>query len=104
MKNTSLVGKIASQRIVVLLSLAEMRTLQKNTESTRLARRYVSLARKISSRYKVGIPKELKYRICRDCGNFLVPGVNCRVRLASSHGYLAYLCECGAERHVIYKD
>ncbi len=103
MKNASLVERIALGRIGVLLDLAEGKTLEKNSESKTLAKRYVALARKISSHYKVSIPKKLKYRICRNCGNFLIPGVNCSVRLASAHGYAVYVCECGAERHIVYK-
>ena len=103
MKNAFLMEKIASDRIKVLLNLAEVKTLDKQAGSARLAKRYVGLAKRVSMHYGVGIPKELKQRICRNCGNFLVPGANCSVKLASSHGYLAYLCECGAERHIFYK-
>ena len=103
MKNEHLMDKIASDRIAMLLAYAEARTLEKTAPSKKLAKRYVDLARKISSHYQVSIPKGLKYRICRGCGNFLVPGLNCSVRVASSHGYVAYVCECGEERHVFYK-
>jgi ribonuclease P protein subunit RPR2 len=103
MKNESLARKIALERIRVLLALAEARTVENSKESRRLAKRYTDIARKISSHYKVTIPKDLKYRVCSGCGNFLVPGINCTVRLASSHGYIAYSCECGNERHFLYK-
>ncbi len=103
MRNERLVEKIALGRIRTLLQNAEARTTERNDASKKLARRYVGLARKIGMRYKVSIPKELKWRVCKGCGNFLVPGVNCGVRLVSSHGYAAYVCECGEERHVFYK-
>ena len=103
MKNVDLTRKIALGRINVLLSLAEQRTLEKSAPSEKLARRYVSLARKMSSHYKVTIPKKLKDRICRSCGNFMIPGINCRVKVASVHGYVAYVCECGEEKHIFYK-
>jgi ribonuclease P protein subunit RPR2 len=103
MKNASLVGKIALERIMILLDLAEARTLEKSDVSKKLARRYTHLAMEISSHYKISIPKELKHRVCIRCGNFLVPGMNCTVRVVSSHGYVAYACECGKERHVFYK-
>lgn len=103
MKNAELVAKVASGRIRTLLADAEAKTTEKTASSTKLARRYVSLARRISSHYKVSMPRELKHRICRNCGNFLVPGVNCSVRVASVHGYVAYVCECGEERHLFYK-
>lgn len=104
MKNVNLIEKIASNRVELLLANAERRTLEKSALSRGLAKRYVSLARKMSSHYNVPIPKELRYRICKKCGNFLVPGINCRVQVASAHGYVAYVCECGAERHIFYKD
>ncbi|MCL5239220.1 MAG: ribonuclease P [Candidatus Marsarchaeota archaeon] len=103
MKNSELSRKIAIGRIGRLAKLAEDRTLEGDTASRRLAKRYVDLARRISQHYKVSIPKELKQRVCRNCGNFLVPGVNCTVRLVSSRGYAAYVCECGEERHIFYK-
>lgn len=103
MKNANVIQKIASERMQMLLAYAEAKTIEKSASSKKLAGRYVSLAKKISSHYKVSMPRELKYRICRKCGNFLVPGLNCSVRVASSHGYVAYVCECGEERHVFYK-
>jgi len=103
MKNESLVRRTALFRIGKLLSMAEGRTADNTASSRKLARRYVLLAEKMSTHYKVKIPKALKSRICKGCGNFLVPGVNCGVRLASSHGYVAYACECGDEVHVHYK-
>ena len=103
MKNVNVMDRIASGRIGILLAKAELRTAEGTAASKKLAKRYVSQARKISSRYGVRLPKELKNRICRKCGNFLVPGVNCSVKLASAHGYVVYACECGAERHLFYK-
>lgn len=46
-----------------------------------LSDRYASLAQKIGMRYRVSLPSELKRKICKNCGSFLVPGGNCRVRL-----------------------
>jgi ribonuclease P protein subunit RPR2 len=104
MKNISLIKKVALGRIGMLLALAEAKTIENTQESRRLAKRYVSLARSISSHYKISIPKKLKNKVCTKCGNFLVPGINCSVRVASTHGYVAYVCECGKERHVFYKN
>ena len=103
MKNEALVKRIAKCRIGILFGLAEEKTLKDTEASRRLARRYISIARTISAHYKVKIPRELKYRICKKCGSFLVPGINCRVRVASAHGYVAYVCECGGETHIHYK-
>jgi ribonuclease P protein subunit RPR2 len=103
MKNESLVKRTALFRIRRLLGMAEERTVENTASSRELARRYVGLARRISEHYKVRIPGPLKPRICKKCGNFMVPGVNSRVRLASVHGYVAYVCECGNESHIHYR-
>jgi ribonuclease P protein subunit RPR2 len=103
MKN-NLVKEIAKDRVEKLLKLAEERALENTEASIKLSKRYVELARKISMHYKVGIPKKLKNRICKKCNNFLIPGINCSVRLASSKRFLIYKCECGAEKHIFYKN
>lgn len=103
MKNADLMDGMASSRIRTLMHLAEEKTLERKPEARKLAQRYAKLALKISEHYKAKIPDSLKHRVCRKCGNFLVPGINCSVRLASSHGYAAYVCECGNEEHIFYK-
>ncbi|MEM0074364.1 MAG: hypothetical protein QXF85_00530 [Candidatus Micrarchaeaceae archaeon] len=102
MKNKNVVRELASDRISRLLGLAEAMARQ-NTELSRdLEKRYVRLASRISAHYKVKMPKELEQKICKKCNNFLVPGINCTVRLASGRKYIVYKCECGAERHIFY--
>jgi ribonuclease P protein subunit RPR2 len=103
MKNESLVKRTALFRIRRLLAIAEERTAENTSDSRRLAKRYAGIAKSISTHYKVKIPRALDAKVCKKCGNFLVPGINCRVRLASSHGYVAYACECGNEVHVHYR-
>ncbi len=68
--------QIAISRIKELFSQAE--SIFKT--DSKLANRYVHLARKISMKSKVHIPTELKRRFCKHCYYYLVPGVNCRVR------------------------
>ena len=67
---------IAKERILILLSQAE-KVFNKNPS---LSNRYVALARRISMKAKVSIPKKLKRRFCKYCYSFLVPGKNCVVR------------------------
>ena len=38
---------------------------------------------KTSTRHRIGLPNELKYRFCRNCKNLLYPGVNSRIRIRS---------------------
>lgn len=103
MKKPPIVEKMAVDRMRRLLGMAEERAKEGTAASKTLEKRYVTIARRISTHYKVRMPDGLKHRICKACGNFMVPGVNCKVRLSSSHGYLVYLCECGAETHSFYK-
>ena len=81
--------KIARQRIKILLDKAK----DVCGKDRGLANRYVTLARKISMKYKVRIPPAYKRRFCKHCYKFLMPGVNCRVRLQGSK--VVYYClEC----------
>ncbi|MCS7373743.1 MAG: ribonuclease P [archaeon GB-1867-097] len=71
---------LARQRINRLFILADSIF----HESPELANRYVQLARLISMRCKVRIPNKWRRRFCHHCGAFLVPGVNCRVRIRNN--------------------
>ena len=78
--------EIARERIKVLFK--EAKAIFK--KDPKLANRYVVLARKIAMRYKVRIPAELKRKFCKYCYTYLVPGVNCRVRV--QRGKVVYYC------------
>lgn len=69
--------KIAFERIIGLFQMAQKII----HEDPALAKRYIDIAKKISSSYKVRIPSEYKRQICRHCKNFIVPGINCRIRV-----------------------
>ena len=58
-----------------------------------LANRYVTLARKISMKYKVRIPRKYKRRFCKHCYHYLVPSKTCRVRLIK-HKVVYYCLNC----------
>lgn len=79
--------KIALSRIQKLFQLAEKYALLGRMN---LADRYVFLARKISMRYLVPIPKEFKRCFCKHCYRYLLPGVSGRVRLQK--GKLVFYC------------
>lgn len=87
---------IAKERIYILIDMA-IETVRKDSK---LARRYVELARRISMRSRVSIPKEYKYRLCRNCGIVLVPGFNCRVRTRSESGTRVVITclDCGSHK------
>jgi ribonuclease P protein subunit RPR2 len=79
--------RIAEARILKLFSEAD-KQFHKNPA---LSNRYVALARKISMKYKVRLPSSLQKRFCKHCYCFLVPSVNCRVRLCKR--LVSYYCQ-----------
>jgi len=70
--------KIAKNRINYLFLLAEKYALNGRLK---LSDRYVYLARKISMRYLVPIPKQFKRRFCKHCYSYLLPSVSSRTRI-----------------------
>jgi ribonuclease P protein subunit RPR2 len=94
----NLIQNIAVQRMQRLFELAKAEF----PENPERSRRYVQLIRNISMRNRIGIPREIKSRICKHCYSFLVPGSNARYRLKD--GYLVISCEqCGKEMRYPYK-
>jgi ribonuclease P protein subunit RPR2 len=82
--------KIAKERIDYLFLQAN-NIFSKNSS---LANRYVQIALKLRDRCKVTITKKQKAMFCKACKHFLVPGVNCIVRLKNKA--LVYHCKaCG---------
>ena len=102
-KNQKLLKEMAQERIGRLLSMAKGRTLDRRG-SDALSKRYVGIAKKIVSHYKMPKGRQMKTEVCGSCDSVLVPGINCSVRLASSYGYIVYRCKCGAEKHVMYRE
>lgn len=104
LKGNKIMKDIAIERIERLFSLAKDRTVLGDAESKRLAKRYVGMAKRISTHYRVPLPKMVKNSVCKKCGAVLIAGLNCSVRVASSKRYMVYKClECGEEKHIFYK-
>ncbi|MDE1822849.1 MAG: hypothetical protein KGI00_00295 [Candidatus Micrarchaeota archaeon] len=99
-KNTKLIEKIASERIERLFELSTERFHENSGESRALGKRYVRLMRLISSHYNVKLNRTIKERICKKCGNLLIPGVTCTVRILAKRGYSIYRCECGSQSRI----
>ncbi|MFQ5831531.1 MAG: ribonuclease P [Candidatus Thorarchaeota archaeon] len=61
------------------------------------ARRRVEIARRVAQRARMKIPRHVRRRVCRVCGNVLVPGENCRVRMRHNRArHLSVTCfDCG---------
>ena len=79
--------RISRERIQKLFEEAE-----KSRKNPGYSKRYVEMALKLSMRYNVSIPPELKRRFCRKCHSYLSSG-NSTVR--SSPGQRAVIVKCG---------
>lgn len=91
--------KIALERIYRLFELASTMF----SKEPALADRYVALARKIQTRFKVRMPRELKGRFCKKCGAFWAPGKTVRIR--TREGKVVYFClRCKSYRRIQTKD
>jgi len=95
------IKRIATQRIQTLFRLAR-ETFQ---EDPSLAQRYVDLARKIAMAAKIRLPKEYRRQVCRHCKSFILPGVNCRVRMKQRREpHVAITClKCGKQMRIPLK-
>ena len=91
------VKRLAKERVETLLVLAR-KVVKKNPAR---AKRYVTLARKISMKYSVPISPAWKKHICTKCGAFLLPGFNQTVRADRKTRCMTYICDdCGTvKRH-----
>ncbi len=50
-------------------------------EDEELAQHYVATARRMAMASRVRIPREHRRQVCRGCKKFILPGVNCSVRI-----------------------
>ena len=46
-----------------------------------LSQRQASIARRISTKYKIRMPYHLRIVFCKKCKSFIAPGINSRIRL-----------------------
>jgi ribonuclease P protein subunit RPR2 len=82
---------IAEERIAILFREADRAAVRGRVD---LADRYVRLAREVGMRYNVTVPTHMRRRACRGCHGYLLPGVNCRVRLNRGRASISCL-RCG---------
>ena len=78
MKKTT--KKIAVERMEILLKNA-ISNFRKYPD---LSQRQAFLAKKISTRYRIAMPYEMKMNYCKKCKNFIVPGITSRIRMGRS--------------------
>lgn len=86
MKKRNSDKELAIEKIKTLFSEAE----KQFSKNPKLSNRYVDLARKISMKFNIRMPKELKRKFCKHCYSYLVPDKNCRVRIHKSR--VIYSC------------
>ena len=93
--------QIAVQRVHKLFRLAK-KVVHEDPE---LAQRYIQLARKIAMRTRLRLPKEYRSLVCRKCKKFILPGVNCRVRIQQRREpHLVITClNCGGHSRIPLK-
>jgi ribonuclease P protein subunit RPR2 len=101
---SKLIDMIAQERINILARLAENEETRNTQESITRAKRYALIAKKISSHYKVKMSRDVSNKICKRCSNFLVPGINCTVRKASSPSCIIYTCDCGKQKKILLES
>jgi ribonuclease P protein subunit RPR2 len=65
------------QRIDLLVRNA----LQTVKSDEGLAQKHAMLAKKISTKFRVKLPYEIRQLYCKKCKRFVVPGINARVRI-----------------------
>ncbi len=82
--------KIGLERIEILMKMCKV--YPKN------AKRYTYLAKKLSEKIGLPIPKEHKKWICKNCGEYLIPGKNCIVRINNNMRYITCLSCKGIKR------
>ena len=49
-----------------------------------LSQRQASIARRISTKYKIRMPYHLRMVFCKKCKSFIAPGINSRIRLGGT--------------------
>ena len=81
--------QIAKERIKLLFKQAK----EDFKEDSKLSDKHVKVARRIAMKYKIRLSSELKKRFCKNCHKYLVPGVNCRIRL-HKHRLIYYCFNC----------
>ena len=72
--------RIAMERMQILVGAA----VRAARADPGLAERYAFLARRISTRYRIRMPYDLRIVFCKKCKSFIAPGLNSRIRLGGT--------------------
>ena len=71
------IRKIALERMQILIDNA----ITNARTDPQLSQRQAFLARRISTRYKIRMPFDLRMVFCKKCKSFIAPGINSRIRI-----------------------
>ena len=90
--------QIALDHVATLFRLAQ-EVVQDRPE---LAQSYITTSRKIAMKTRLRLPKEYRRMICRHCKSFILPGLNCRVRIQPRREpHVVVTClECGEHTRI----
>jgi ribonuclease P protein subunit RPR2 len=72
---------LAMQRIEILVQNA----LENVKSDAELAQKQAMLAKKISNKFRVRLPYEIRQLYCKKCKRFIVPSIDARVRIGRSN-------------------
>ena len=75
-----IVYKIAMERMQILIDNA----ISNARWDPELSQRQASIARRISTKYKIRMPYHLRMVFCKKCKSFIAPGINSRIRLGGT--------------------
>ena len=70
--------------IVERMQILIQNALSNARSNPELAERQASLAKKLSTKYRVRMPYDLRMNFCKKCKKFIVPGFTARIRLGRS--------------------
>jgi len=72
--------QIALERMEILVRNA----VSNSRNNPSLAQRQATLAKKISTKYRIRMPYHIRMNFCKKCKKFIAPGVGARIRVGRS--------------------
>ena len=72
--------QIALERMEILIQNA----ISNARTNLSLAQKQATIAKKISTKYRIRMPYHIRMNFCKKCKNFIAPGVNARIRIGRS--------------------
>jgi len=88
-KKSNKIQNIAKKRINFLFKLAK----ENFKKDSKASDKYIKIARRIAMKHKIRLPSRMKKQLCKNCHAYLMPGVNCRVRI-HKHRIIYYCLAC----------